>query len=155
MEKSILLAEDSPDDELFLKKVLERCGIENPVCGVVRDGREAIAYIEGVGRFSDRSQYPVPEILFLDLKMPGADGYVVLEWLKTRPDFADRMLIVVLTHLGEAQAVNRAYELGADSFLTKPLNQPDLENLIFHFSEYWIRSSARKPLSGPTAQTRL
>lgn len=139
MAKAILLAEDSGDDELLFKRLLTDHKVENPVM-VVRDGVEAIAYLEGQGDFADRTQHPLPRIIFLDLKMPRADGFAVLEWLQTQPALKQNILVVVLSQFGDVSQVQRAYALGANSFLNKPLSREDLANLIRHYAPYWTRS---------------
>jgi CheY-like chemotaxis protein len=133
--KTILLAEDSPDDEIFFTRVLRAAGVRNPV-RVVRDGVEAIAYFEGRGPFSSREDYPLPDVLFLDLKMPRLNGWEVLTWLKSRPNM-NKMLVVVLTQLDDAKDLYDAYALGANSFLIKPFIQLDLEDLIQSFPGHW------------------
>lgn len=138
--KAILLAEDSSDDEHLFKLILTRNGIENPVM-VVRDGAQAVAYLQGTGDFIDRDKHPLPVVLFLDLKMPGMDGFAVLEWLNLHPEIKKSLLIIVLSHLGDARQIQRAYNLGAHSFLPKPFTQQDSENLIRHFQGYWTRAT--------------
>jgi len=142
MAKAILLAEDSPDDEFFFRRVLRGSRVENPVV-VVRDGAQTIAYLQGEGEFADREKYPMPGILCLDVRMPGLDGFAVLEWLKDKPHLREQLLIIVLTQFGDARQIRRAYELGAHSFLPKPLTAQDSENLITHFAKYWTRSDER------------
>ncbi len=141
MAKAILLAEDSPDDELLFKHVMKGNRVENPVM-VVRDGVEAIAYLGGEGVFADRQKHPLPRILFLDVKMPRVDGFAVLEWLQQRPDIRENLLVVVLTQFGDAGQIKRAYSLGANTFLPKPFNKEDLENLIRHFGGNWVVSDS-------------
>ena len=140
MAKAILLAEDSPDDELLFRRVLEKSRIENPVV-VVRDGAETIAYLEGQGEYADRNKYPLPRILCVDVKMPKLDGFAVLEWLKSHPSVKEGLLVVVLTQFGDGSQIKRAYDLGAHSFLAKPFTQEESENLIQHFGDHWLQSS--------------
>jgi CheY-like chemotaxis protein len=137
MNGTILLAEDLEDDEALFMRVLRATRLQNPVI-TVRDGDDAIAYFKGQGIFADREKFPLPAVLFLDLKMPRVSGREVLKWLKANSLFA-KMLTIVLTQLDNAKELNEAYALGADSFLTKPFNQADLESLILHFSGYWLR----------------
>src|SRR5581483_3888565 len=133
MEKTILLAEDSPEAATLFKLVLERNSVENPVF-VVEDGHETVAYLDGQAQYGDRARFPLPEVLFLDLRMPGRDGYAVLEWLKGQPKIRDGLLVVVLSEDVRADSIRRAYDLGANSFLTKPLRSRDVRNLIQHFA---------------------
>src|SRR5579883_2465504 len=109
--KPILLAEDFPDDARILQTVLKKAGVLNPIF-VVSDGAEALDYLKGEGFYADRTRFPLPAVLLLDLKMPKLDGFSVLEWCKAQPFLKD-MLVVVLTGHREINAVNRAYSLGA------------------------------------------
>jgi CheY-like chemotaxis protein len=129
--KTILLAEDSPDDEFFFKDLIRRSRFPNPV-KVVRDGAEAIAYLNRDGRFADAKTYPFPSALFLDLKMPKRNGFEVLLWIKTQPQLKD-LLRVILTQNQELTAIRQAYELGAHSFLTKPVIDEEVNNLMLSF----------------------
>src|SRR5260370_20778624 len=82
--RTILLAEDDPDDVLLTQIALRKARLANPL-QVVRDGEEAIAYLTGDGLYADRSQYPLPMLLLLDLKMPKVTGFEVLDWLRKHP----------------------------------------------------------------------
>ena len=86
--------------------------LANPL-QIVRNGEEAVSYLDGKGVYADRLVYPLPNLLLLDLKMPRLNGFQVLEWLKTKPD---------LGALPVAVDVTRAFKLGADSYLIKPPN---------------------------------
>jgi CheY-like chemotaxis protein len=143
MAKAILLAEDSSDDELFFRLVLKGKSVKNPV-KVVRDGAEAIAYLEGTGKFADREKHPLPGIIALDVRMPNLDGFAVLEWLAKNPDVKKSLLIIMFTELGNAAEIRRAYELGAHTYLTKPFTPEDLENLMHNFGDHWVRPASRK-----------
>jgi CheY-like chemotaxis protein len=145
MTNTILLAEDSEDDVTLFLHVMRKSGLRNPVM-VVNDGEEAIAYLKGEGKFADRDNYPAPEILMLDLKMPKMDGFQVLEWILTQQEF-QKLLVVVLSHLGETREINQAYDLGARSYLTKPVTREDLVNLTSHFGGYWERTESRGSFS--------
>ena len=133
---AILIVDDSRDDRFLLKRSLGRAGVLNPICEV-GTGAEAIAYLDGSGVYADRSRFPFPGILLLDLDMPDVDGFRVLQWIRDK--FSEgRFLVVVLSRLDEIKSINRAYSLGASSFLTKPGNETDLDGLIRCFRDYWI-----------------
>src|SRR5436190_23460124 len=91
----VLLAEDDPDDVLLTHIAFEKARLANPL-QVVRDGEEAIAYLQGEGRFADRRKYPLPILLLLDLKMPKINGFQVLEWLRHEP-VLKRLPVAVMT----------------------------------------------------------
>jgi CheY-like chemotaxis protein len=138
MAKTILLAEDSPEAATLFKLVLERNSVDNPIV-VVTNGHDTIAYLAGQGKYADRIVFPMPEVLFLDLRMPELDGYEVLEWLKGNPSIRKELLIIVLSDDVRADSIRRAYDLGANSFLTKPLRSRDVRNLIQHFAGHWVQ----------------
>ncbi len=141
MAKTILLAEDSPEAATLFKLVLERNSVDNPVI-VVSGGHQTIAYLDGQDKYANRTAFPMPEVLFLDLRMPDLDGYEVLEWLKRHPEIRKDLLIIVLSEDVRADSIRRAYDLGANSFLTKPLRSRDVRNLIQHFAGHWMQSKA-------------
>src|SRR5258705_8683596 len=110
----ILLAEDREDDIALIRKAFARAYVLNPL-QVVRDGEEAIAYLSGEGKYSNRAEYPLPDLLLLDLKMPRIDGFEVLKWIREQPGLS-ALRVVVLTSSEDIRDVNVAYRLGANSF---------------------------------------
>jgi CheY-like chemotaxis protein len=147
---SILIVADSSDDVLLLKRAFSKTGVVNPIYWV-RSGREAIAYLKGVPPFEDRTRNPIPSVILLDLQMPDGDGFDVLQWIRNKFP-SGGLLIVVLTCIEELRKINRAYALGANSFLTKPSSPEDLQELIRIFRGYWLLTN-RMPesprLDGP------
>jgi CheY-like chemotaxis protein len=134
---TILVAEDDAHDVAFLEALLEECGISNPV-QVVPDGEQLIAYLTGKGQFADRSQYPLPILLLLDLKMPRTDGLDALKWLQST--FKPQFPTIVLTGSKDVQEVNLAYLLGARSFLTKPLQKEEFRATVCSLKDIEIES---------------
>ena len=116
----ILLVEDRADDVVIILRSFDKAGIKNPI-QVLSDGEEAIAYLSGSGKYSNRQEYPLPELILLDLKMPKVDGFEVLKWTRTHPEVS-RLRVVVLTSSDDIRDVNLAYKLGANSFLVKPMD---------------------------------
>src|ERR1044072_2358182 len=116
----ILLAEDSENDILLTRRAFAKAHLVNPL-HVVRDGVEAIAYLKGVEPYANRAEYPLPDLLLLDLKMPRKDGFEVMRWIRDQPGLRG-LRIVVLTSSDRIRDVNLAYQLGANSFLVKPVN---------------------------------
>src|SRR5262245_8665227 len=88
---------------------------------IAKDGQEAIEYLTHQGEFSDATRYPPPTLLLLDLKMPRKNGFETLQWLRQQPELK-RIVAVILTSSSEAADINRAYDLGANSYLVKPGN---------------------------------
>jgi CheY-like chemotaxis protein len=135
-EAVILLAEDREDDILLIRKCFEKGQISNPLY-VVRDGEEAIAYLEGVGKYANRIEYPLPDLLLLDLKMPRMDGFEVLRWVRQRPGLSS-LRVVVLTSSDHIRDVNQAYDLGANSFLVKPLDFDNFVETSKVLKRFWL-----------------
>jgi CheY-like chemotaxis protein len=132
----ILLVEDNEDDVFFMKRALQGAQIENPL-QVAEDGQEAIDYLEGTGKYEDREQFPLPLMVLLDLKMPRRNGLEVLEWIRSQPQFKT-MVVVVLTTSREGSDLERAYQLGANSFLLKPSNVKTLSQMMAALKIYWL-----------------
>jgi CheY-like chemotaxis protein len=136
MTETILLVEDNADDVEFLKAAFSRAGFLNPIL-VVRDGEDAVSYLQGNGIYADRAKYPLPALVLLDLMLPRKSGFEVLEWIKEHPDFKS-IPVIVLSGMSELLHLNRAYRLGAQTFIRKPLRANDLRQLFarlkgFHF----------------------
>jgi len=150
-EKFILLAEDEENDVLLLERAFEKAGLKHSL-KIVRDGEQTIGYLSGRGIYADRKKFPLPFLLLLDLKMPGTDGFEVLQWLRREADFK-RLLIVVLTSSNLQSDVDRAYELGANSYLVKPVSFDEMANLIQRFEIYWteINRTPTTPAISPIA----
>jgi CheY-like chemotaxis protein len=132
----ILIADDSEDDLILMKRAFAKTGVINPI-QVVKSGAETIAYLKGDGKYANREEFPFPTILLLDLHMPEGDGFEVLKWIRDK-SIAGSPLIIVLSRLDEIKNINRAYALGANSFLTKPGDPGELQQLIKTFHGYWI-----------------
>lgn len=124
----ILMAEDDKSDAMRVHRFFRKAGILNSL-REVHDGATTLAYLQGEGIYADRSRHPFPILLLLDLKMPGKSGWDVLEWLRQNPP-RQPLGIVVLTGEGDIKIMNRAYQLGAHSFLVKPLLFDDFINLV-------------------------
>jgi len=134
-EKLILLVEDSADDVFLFKRVLAKAHLKNPVHAVA-DIEDAIRYLEGSGTYADRSLFPWPSIAIVDLHLPNKDGFYLLQWLRERPNLAHLNLVVV-TGVSRLADMNRAYQMGASSFLMKPVKEEDVRNLARAFPTYW------------------
>jgi len=131
----ILLVEDDPNDVLLIQRAFQKAGLSN-ILKVVRDGEQAIDYLSGHGVYAQRERFPLPFLLLLDLKMPGTNGFEVLRWVRGEPNLK-RLLVVVLTSSNLQADVDRAYELGANSYLVKPVEFGEMVNMIQRFEAYW------------------
>ena len=135
-ETVILLVEDREDDILLIRKAFQRGEITNPF-QIVRDGDEAIAYLQGKGKYSNRAEFPLPDLILLDLKMPRVDGFQVLRWIRTQPEFAC-LRVVVLTSSDDPDDVDRAYGLLANSFIVKPAELEHVVETAIALKTYWL-----------------
>jgi CheY-like chemotaxis protein len=133
---SILLAEDDDNDVFFLKRAFKDAGIENPLY-VARDGQEAIDCLGGAGKFSDRTQYPVPTLLICDLKMPRRTGMEVLEWKRVQ-QVIHCVPTIVLSSSAHRHDIERAYRLGANAFVVKPPSMEARLNLARVIKTFWL-----------------
>ena len=135
----ILIVEDREDDILLMRKAFEKASVSNPV-HVVHDGEEAIAYLSGEGQYANRAEYPLPILVLLDLKLPRRDGFEVLAWIRRQPGILG-LPVVVLTSSTEIRDVNRAYQLGANSFFVKEVDFLGTVDLTKLLKTYWLKKS--------------
>lgn len=147
---TILLAEDREDDIILIQRAFKTGGIPYPLM-VVRDGEEAISYLSGVGRYSNRELYPIPSLFLLDLTLPVTDGFEVLRWVRAQPHLKN-LPVVVLTASDRIRDVNQAYQLGAYSFLVKTLDFLDAISLAQSITEYWLKIKKNTPAQLPPQQ---
>jgi CheY-like chemotaxis protein len=137
MNQALLLVEDNEHDVFLMRRALKQAEIQNPVY-VVSDGEQAIEYLSGNGEFKDRSLYPFPALVFLDLKLPFKSGHEVLEWIRGEAEL-DELVVVVLTSSDEPSDIARVYKLGANSYLVKPPSLEQLRDLAKSFKWYWLK----------------
>jgi CheY-like chemotaxis protein len=134
-DSTILVVEDNEDDVFFLKRALAAAGVTNPL-QVVTAGPEAIDFLSGAGRYRDRTRFPLPTVVFLDLKLPMMSGHEVLAWIRGQRHL-ESVAVVVLTSSNEPADLRRAYSLGANSYLVKPLTARQLLDLAKAFAWPW------------------
>lgn len=137
--QTILLVEDNEDDTFFMRQALKDAGISNPLQHV-EDGQAAIDYLAGTGIYADRAKYPLPMIVFLDLKLPMKSGHEVLQWIRARKEF-EKLIVIVLTSSNEPVDLKRSYQLGANSYVVKPPTPEQLIDLAEAFKLWWLRQN--------------
>src|SRR4051812_27333345 len=115
---TLLIIDDDRDDLFFIEKAFREVGVVDPIQAVA-GGKEAIAYMMGEGKYADRSVYAYPTFVMTDLKMPGTDGFDVLQHLKSNPQWAI-IPTVVLSSSADLDDIHKAYMLGASSYHIKP-----------------------------------
>lgn len=123
-DPAILLVDDDPHDVVLLRLAFRRVGIIDPI-KLVKDGAEAVRYLKGEGVYADRHAYPAPTLMLLDLRMPQTSGFDVLQWIRAQPALK-HLTVVVMSGSKDSDDVQRAYELGAHSYLVKPTKFSDL-----------------------------
>lgn len=138
--KTVLIAEDSPVDLDRVLLTFKDVGIKNPI-QVITDGSSVLQYFMGEGKYADRSTYSFPSVLLVNLRLPKSDGFEVLRILRDR-GLSARLLKIVLTSHTDRMLLDRAYSLGANSFLSKPTKRDDLQNLVEFFKDYWVTPSS-------------
>lgn len=132
----ILHVEDDENDRFMLERVFKKKKFSNDLLSV-RDGQQAIEYLSGKGIYADRNLYPMPGLVLLDLKLPLKNGIEVLEWIRSKPEF-HQLLVVILSSSKMPSDVSRAYDLGANSYLVKPSMIEDLVSMFEAFSNNWF-----------------
>jgi CheY-like chemotaxis protein len=131
-----LLAEDSESDVTLMKEAFDKAQVSNPL-RVVSNGKEVIAYLRGDPPYNDRQAHPLPLALLLDLNLPAQNGFEVLEWVRRQPNLK-RLIVIVLTASNRAADADRAYELGANFYLTKPASFNKLVEMTVCLRD-WLR----------------
>jgi CheY-like chemotaxis protein len=135
MTKTILHVEDEENDVLLFKHALSKAGVENPV-HVAHNGREAIEYFEGEGKFSNRDEFPLPHVILLDLKLPLVPGVEVLKWI--RENGPPAVPVVVLTSSENEADIEAAYRLGANGYVVKPNEVGKLVDVAKAIKSFWL-----------------
>jgi CheY-like chemotaxis protein len=133
---NILLIEDSENDALLMQRALRKSTVTESV-HITRSGKDALEYLKGVGQFTDRREFPLPQLILLDLQMQEMHGLKVLEWIRLQPQFRSTVVIVLSSSrlLGDIQL---AYKLGANSYLVKPPTLEMLYQTVAAIAQYWL-----------------
>ena len=137
---NILIAEDDPDDRLLIKEAIEEAQIDHPV-KFFSDGLDLLDYLHARGEYAGRRADILPVLLLLDLNMPRMDGREALKQIKQDPQLR-RIPVVILTTSDSQEEIQRAYDLGANSFVVKPLSFDSLVEAMRSLSEYWLGTVA-------------
>lgn len=145
-DRVILLVEDNPKDEELTLRAFKKSNIVNPVV-VARDGAQALDYLFARGDHAKRDPAAVPQVIFLDLKLPKVDGLEVLKSL--RADDRTKLLpVVVLTSSNEEQDLIRSYSLGANSYVRKPVDFVQFVEAARQLGLYWLVLNETAPVTG-------
>lgn len=136
---TILIVDDSAEAVELLLRSFKKCGVQNPI-KVCTGGAEALKYLL-------ETTEELPVVMLLDLKMPGVDGFHVLSKVKSRPGLRD-MIVIVLTTSSDRMDIQLSYELGANSYLTKPVDLAEFQEMISSFHKYWVINNQAIPKQG-------
>lgn len=132
----ILLADDDADDQILTRKALEESRVLNEL-HCVSDGEQLLHYLQNTGDFSDASKAPRPGLILLDLNMPKKDGRQALQEIKSDPSLR-QIPVVVLTTSKAEEDIFRTYDLGVNSFVTKPVSFEGLVAIMRTMGKYWL-----------------
>jgi len=138
---TVLLVEDNPSDVFIIQRTFKKLKVDIAL-EVAADGDEAVAYLEGTGKYADRDRFPMPALILLDLKLPRRSGFEVLEWIRKQPVLC-RVPVVVLTSSRHPNDVNLAYDRGANSYVLKTVNPSETEELGTIIHRYWLGINQR------------
>lgn len=131
LDAPILLVEDNVEDAFLMERAIREAGISAPFRSVT-DGQSAISYLAGTGDFADREAFPLPGVIFLDLKLPLISGLDVLLWIRRNPNLS-KIIVIVVTASNEPDELNRGYQLGANSIIVKPASADRMLELAHAF----------------------
>ena len=133
----ILLVEDNPDDAELVQYAFGKAGIHNPLV-IVTNGDAAVEYVGRTGAYADRKDDTPPELILLDLKLPRRSGFEVLSFIREHKP-TRHTPVVVLTSSAQDEDIRRSYEIGANSYLVKPIGRDALIEMVSTLKAYWIK----------------
>lgn len=145
MPVAVLHIDDDPNDTELLRAAARQAGVQFLLYNV-SDGEQAVAYLSGLRLYSDRERYPLPSLILLDLKMPRATGFEILSWIRSQPELHS-VPVIVLSGSELRDHIQRAYEVGANSYLFKPLAFDALVQIVKSIDSVWLGPrAAERPL---------
>jgi CheY-like chemotaxis protein len=147
-DPTILLVEDSDDDVFIMKHALKQAQIANPL-QIATTGQAALDYLSGANQYADRERFPLPFIVFLDLKLPYVHGFELLAWMRLRRELSS-IVVVVLTSSAEEKDHQKAYALGARSYLVKPPTAQALRDVFDSLKSFWLSQASTLPTLSKT-----
>ncbi|MDD3861241.1 MAG: response regulator [Bacteroidales bacterium] len=139
----ILLVEDNQMDVILTLDAFREAKLQNKI-NVARNGQEALDYLFGEGKYSDRNIFPLPSLILLDLKMPGIDGFEVLSRIKSTEGLK-RIPVVILTSSKDEGDRALSYDIGANSYLIKPVSFDGFIDVVRKIDDYWFSLNINAP----------
>ena len=146
-EAPVLLVEDDPADVRLIQRAFGKLDKNVPMIRLT-NGDDAVAYLSGSAPYDNRGAYPIPSVVLLDIKLPRRSGFEVLEWVRRQQSALKRLPIVILSSSRHSVDINRAFDLGANSYLAKPESISQLEELASQFQAYWLGLNESPDLHG-------
>jgi CheY-like chemotaxis protein len=131
----VLIVEDDPNDAYFIKRAFELSGVSHQphICSNITDAKR---YLEGVGEYADRGAFPVPNMMMLDIKMPGGSGFDLLVWIRDHPDV--RIIpTIMMSSSSRSEDVKLAYCLGANAYMCKPIDSERFREVFGALLRFW------------------
>jgi len=141
---TVLLVEDDLNDIFLVKRAFKIAHLTNPL-QVVTDGEDAMHYLSGHGKYADRDTHPMPRLIVMDIKQPRMTGFEVLEWIK-HDGAMRRIPVVIVSSSDRPEDIDRAYELGANAYMVKPVSFVAVEHLFESITHYWGLECAKPGL---------
>jgi CheY-like chemotaxis protein len=135
--KNILLAKDSDDDVVLIRRALQTAGVKARL-QVVDNGQDAVDYLMGLDSYADRTRHPFPKLILLDLQMPRLNGFEVLKVIREKLHLT-QLPVIVLTNSDNPDDIKRAYHLGATSYFLRPPDMEGLTEMIRVLQAYWLK----------------
>ncbi len=135
-QKSILIVEDDPDDIYLISEAVDECQLDAHIF-IVQDGEELLDFLEHQGKFVSIEDYPIPDLILLDLNMPRKDGREALREIKQKHELRS-IPVVILTTSNASKDLENMYALGASGFVTKPSSFTGLKETIEKIGTYWL-----------------
>lgn len=136
MQRIVLYAEDDENDVFFMLRAFKRAALDCRL-QIASDGRDAINYLAGAGAYADREKFPMPNLVLLDLSMPGASGLEVIEWVRSQAS-TQALPVIVFTSSNQEKDIQRAYSLGANGYLIKPGQPEELISMVNGIRRHWL-----------------
>jgi CheY-like chemotaxis protein len=137
----ILLVEDNINDVFLMQRAFQKADVSHPLMAVASK-QQALDYLAGSGDYTDRKMFPNPLLVLLDLMLPDGTGFDILQWIR-QGSLSPSIPVIVLTSCCETPDIQKAYRLGANSYLVKPASSRQMANIVKTFSDYWLRLNKR------------
>lgn len=148
---TILYADDDEDDQILVGDALRETPVANAI-QYVQDGEELLDFLNNKGRYINKKKYPKPSLILLDLNMPRKDGREALAEIKADPKLKRIPIVILTTSRGEDD-IQSTYNLGVNSFITKPVSYDSLVKIVKVVTKYWFQT-VKLPVNGEKAHER-